>query len=75
MREINKSIKEAEDYENNLHDLRILKEKRNDLSKKLIRLRNDIDEESHDLKKAESRVISEADVVFVTLNSSGNEEV
>lgn len=53
IREINQSIKDAEDQENSPYDLRILREKRNDLSSKLIRLRNDIEEESSDLKKAE----------------------
>lgn len=53
IREINQSIKDAEDQDNSPYDLRILREKRNDLSSKLIRLRNDIEEESSDLKKAE----------------------
>jgi hypothetical protein len=53
IREVNKKIKDTEDQELKIRDLRILREKRSELSSKLIRLRNDIDEDSSDLKKAE----------------------
>lgn len=73
---MNESLKKLEEsgYEKHSHDSRLLREKRSKLSNQLTRLRNDIEESNSDLKKAESTILRQADVVFVTLNSSGNEE-
>ena len=66
--------KMSQTYKQDTDHIRLLRERRQALQAELQTLRSNLERQSAELRDTQNRILNNADVVFVTLNSSGNKE-